>query len=220
MSAYLREKKIQKEVKNATIETFILDVANKKQLNLHKPYIDSIFLAPKNARKAKKVLGVHGWNSKSDKSKAPSKWYYLKEYLVNQSIPCDVPQFDINKETSYSLWRNELEKYDIASYDTIIAASFGCPVILQYLKEKNIKVDRLILQAPSGLKGNEYLEKIQHEFTFSLREVRDFCNELIVTCSKDDTSDSAHYGYSKYFVENTGAYFIEVDGLGHVFNGW
>lgn len=31
------------------------------EFNLHKPYIDSIFLAPKNARKAKKVLGVHGF---------------------------------------------------------------------------------------------------------------------------------------------------------------
>lgn len=150
-SAHLRGDNLRQEVKNASLETFILDVANKHLLNLHKPYIDSVFLTPKNARKAKKVLGVHGWNSKSDKSKAPSKWYYLKEYLANHSIPCDVPQFDMEKETSYSLWRNELEKYDVASYDTIIAASFGCPVIIEYLKERNIRIPRLILQAPSGL---------------------------------------------------------------------
>ena len=31
------------------------------EFNLHKPYIDSIFLAPQNAKKAKKVLGVHGF---------------------------------------------------------------------------------------------------------------------------------------------------------------
>lgn len=30
-------------------------------LNLHRPYIDSIFLAPQNAKKAKKILGVHGF---------------------------------------------------------------------------------------------------------------------------------------------------------------
>jgi hypothetical protein len=52
-------------VKNAITETFILDLENKKALNLHKPYIDSVFLAPKNTRKAKKVLGVHGWTSKA-----------------------------------------------------------------------------------------------------------------------------------------------------------
>lgn len=35
------------------------------ELNLHRPYIDSILLAPKNAQKPKKVLGVHGWTSKA-----------------------------------------------------------------------------------------------------------------------------------------------------------
>ena len=38
------------------------------EFNLHKPYIDSVFLAPKNARKAKKVLGVHGSTSRGLKS--------------------------------------------------------------------------------------------------------------------------------------------------------
>lgn len=61
MSAYLRDKKIRDEVKNATTETFILDNANKTPLNLHKPYIDSVFLENPKARKAKKVLGVHGY---------------------------------------------------------------------------------------------------------------------------------------------------------------
>lgn len=50
--------------------------------------------------------------------------------------------------------------------------------------------------------------------------MKNFCDELIVTCSKDDTSDSANYAYSNVFVENTGANFVEVNGLGHVFNGW
>jgi valyl-tRNA synthetase len=53
--------KTAKSPENAKIETFILDVAHKNLLNLHKPYIDSVFLAPKNARKAGKVLGVHGF---------------------------------------------------------------------------------------------------------------------------------------------------------------
>lgn len=62
---YLTGKKASKTTHNADTRTFILDVANKCMLNLHKPYIDSVFLAPKNARKAKKVLGVHGWTSKA-----------------------------------------------------------------------------------------------------------------------------------------------------------
>lgn len=56
MSAYLRGKSIRDKVENATPETFILDVANKTQLNLHRPYIDLIFLAPEKSEKPKKVL--------------------------------------------------------------------------------------------------------------------------------------------------------------------
>lgn len=52
--------KTAKSPENAKTQTFILDVANKNLLNLHKPYIDSIFLENKKARKAEKVLGIHG----------------------------------------------------------------------------------------------------------------------------------------------------------------
>lgn len=84
MSAYLRDKQIKTEIKNAEIETFILDVAHKKQLNLHKPYIDSIFLAPKNARKAEKVLGIHGWTSRGLKSGEDGFWFYTKHQLEKE----------------------------------------------------------------------------------------------------------------------------------------
>lgn len=77
----------------------------------------------------------------------------------------DVPDFDKEKDTSYAKWRETLDMLDIQSYDVIMATSFGCPVIMQYLCEKNIKIPRLILVAPSGLKGNEYLEKVIPEMT-------------------------------------------------------
>ena len=58
---YLNGKRASTKTHNADTRTFILDVANKSLLNLHRPYIDSILLAPQNAKKAKKVLGVHGF---------------------------------------------------------------------------------------------------------------------------------------------------------------
>ncbi|MDR2640728.1 MAG: alpha/beta hydrolase [Candidatus Peribacteria bacterium] len=61
----------------------------------------------------------------------------------------DVPDFDSREETSYKIWKEKLEKIDIKSYDTIIAHSFGCPVIMQYLTENNLKTKRLVLVAPS-----------------------------------------------------------------------
>ncbi len=93
------------------------------------------------------------------------KWLPLQDKLRAVDIQFDVPDFDKNKETSYAIWRDKLDTIDVASYDTVIATSFGCPVIMQYLCERNIHLKRLILVAPSGLKGNEYLEKVIPEMT-------------------------------------------------------
>ena|GEM_PF-1411900 len=43
---------------------------------------------------------------------------------------------------------------------------------MQYLCEKNIKLKRLVLVAPSGLKGNEYLEKVIPEMTEDVEKLR------------------------------------------------
>ena len=88
------------------------------------------------------------------------------------NIQFDVPDFDKNKETSYAKWRDQLDTLDVASYETIMATSFGCPVIMQYLCEKNIKLKRLVLVAPSGLVGNEYLEKVMPEMTEDVEKLR------------------------------------------------
>lgn len=58
---YLTGKKTKDGVKNAEPKTFILDVANKNLLNLHRPYIDSILLQNSKAKKAQKILGIHGF---------------------------------------------------------------------------------------------------------------------------------------------------------------
>jgi predicted alpha/beta hydrolase family esterase len=96
----------------------------------------------------------------------------LQDRLKEDGIIFDVPDFDKNKDTSYAKWRDTLEKIEVANYDTILATSFGCPVIMQYLCEKNIHIQRLILVAPSGLKGNEYLEKIIPEMTEDVTKLK------------------------------------------------
>ena len=63
----------------------------------------------------------------------------------------DVPDFDKNEETKYSLWKNHLDTLNIAQYDTVVAHSLGCAIMMQYIVEKKIKLNRLVLVAPSGL---------------------------------------------------------------------
>ncbi len=63
ITEYLTGKRASEKTHNADLRRFILDVANKNLLNLHKPYIDAILLQNPKAKKAKKVLGIHGWMS-------------------------------------------------------------------------------------------------------------------------------------------------------------
>lgn len=62
---------LNKNLKNCEIRKFYIDNNTGKEINLHRPYIDRIYLPAeekKEKRKEKKggirkVLGVHGWTS-------------------------------------------------------------------------------------------------------------------------------------------------------------
>ena len=91
LTEYITDKKTQKKSRNAETQTFILDVANRQQLNLHKPYIDSVFLKNSKARKAKKVLGVHGFCRTED---VIDFLEGTKKNLEKQGIDMDAPLFE------------------------------------------------------------------------------------------------------------------------------
>jgi isoleucyl-tRNA synthetase/bisphosphoglycerate-dependent phosphoglycerate mutase len=190
------------------------------EFNLHKPYIDSILLAPQSSQNTKKVLWVHGWTSRGIQSWYDGTFLPLQDLLKESEIQFDVPDFDKNKETSYVKWRETLETLDIPSYDAILATSFGCAVIMQYLCEKKIKIPRLILVAPSGLIWNEYLEKIIPEMTENKKNLKKYVTEIIVIHSKDDDSTSAKFEYGKTLSEEIWGYFIPTNGFKHKFGNW
>jgi predicted alpha/beta hydrolase family esterase len=204
-------------MENAKPRTFILDNANKGLLNLHKPYIDSIFLAPRNARKPKKVLAVHGYKSRGLHSGYDGAFLPLQDALKEIGVQFDVPDFDKSQETSYAKWKETLDTLDIASYDTIIATSFGCPVIMQYLCEEKIKIPRLILVAPSGCVGNEYLEKVLPELTEDISQLSSLIGEIVIIHSRDDDSTSAPFSYGVTLHEKIGGVFLPVNGFKHKF---
>ena len=212
--------KLTDNPKNVQIDSIYLDNNTGKEINLHRPYIDRIYVPWKSFFTPKKVLGVHGWTSRWLWSAYEGKWLPLQDKLKDVNIQFDVPDFDKNKETQYSLWKEKLETLDVASYDTIMATSFGCPVIMQYLCEKNIKIKRLILVAPSGLKGNEYLEKVIPEMTEDVEKLRWLVEEIIIPHSEDDDSTSASFTYGKSLAQKIGATFLPINGVGHKFWGW
>jgi len=125
----------------------------------------------------------------------------------------DVPDFDKSENTQYNLWRNQLDSMDMSQYDTLVGHSLGCAITMQYIVEKKIKLDRLLLVAPSGLVGNSFLEKLLPEITANKKELKTLVSEIIILHSKDDDADSAKFEYGKSLAEEIGANFIAVNGF-------
>lgn len=50
-------------MKNTEMRTFYIDNNTGRELNLHRPTIDKIYLPKVSMFTPKKVLGVHGWTS-------------------------------------------------------------------------------------------------------------------------------------------------------------
>lgn len=138
----LKELNIKTEEKNAEPVTYFIDNFNKNGLNLHRPYIDAIFLKNEENFEAQKIIGIHGWKS------GPDATIWKK---IHENSGAEVPLIDSNPETNYTIWKEKFDAIDFESYDTIVAHSLGCPMILNYLIEKNIHTKRLVLIAPSGI---------------------------------------------------------------------
>jgi predicted alpha/beta hydrolase family esterase len=125
----------------------------------------------------------------------------MQETLAQDSISLEVPELDKNQETKYSIWKEKLDAIGIAQYDTIVAHSFGCPVSMQYIIENQIAIDRLVLIAPSGMKGNAYLEKVLPEMTADVTELKKYVSEIVIIHSEDDGSSSAPFSYGQFLAE-------------------
>lgn len=57
---------------------------------------------------------------------------------------------------------------------------------MQYLIEHSIQIDRLVLIAPSELKGRSQLEALISEFTGDKEKLKDLIGEIVVVHSRDD----------------------------------
>lgn len=191
-----------------------------EEVDIHKHFVDEIFVKNENNFEAKNVLWVHGWTSEGIWNWKKWNWLDIQNYFKQDWITFDVPSFDSEKETSYKKWKETLDWIDINKYDTIIATSFWCPVIMQYICENNIKLKRLVLVAPSWLKWNPYLEKIIPEITEDNTKVKSLVTEIIITHSKDDQSESAPFWYWEQLSKDLEASFIPINWVWHNFSWW
>lgn len=180
------------------------------ELNLHRPYIDDILLANEKNFEAKNIIGIHGWKSGGK----GIIWETLKNNFGENIF---VPKIDDSEDTNYATWKAKFDEIDFAKFDTIVAHSLGCPMIVNYILEKEIAVKRLVLVAPSGMVKNPAIAHIADELTADKKFLKNFAEEIVVIHSKDDDSLGASFNDGQSIAKEIGANFVAVNGYKHNF---
>jgi predicted alpha/beta hydrolase family esterase len=105
----------------------------------------------------KNAIIIHGKPSKevyySDKFPSSSNFAWipwLQKQLIIKDIKADTPEMPYAYEPDYTLWKKELERFDITPETILIGHSAGGGFLVRWLSEnKDITVGKVILVAPS-----------------------------------------------------------------------
>ena len=164
----------------------------------------------------KKILWIH-WRW-TDLSKWESAWFERKIDLENRWFHIDLPQFDIAFDPTYQSWEDTLKSIDIESYDVIITTSHGGWVIINYLKENNLSIPKLIIVCPGKSINpkvntwNLYKELLSKDIDLTTQ-----VTEMYVLHSIDD--ELVPFENWKEIAEKIWAKFIECNWFWHKFKG-
>lgn len=161
----------------------------------------------------KKILGIHGRFSVVEKSQW---WKSRKADFESRWISIDIPQFDPSEDPSYESWETVLKTIDFSKYDTILSSSHGWAVIVKYLKEKNIKIPRLVCVCPGRWNTpRKNTWKFYDSFEQSDMNLKNLVDEIIVIHSRDD--EMVDFEKWEAFSKQIWAKFISTNGFGHKF---
>lgn len=173
--------------------------------------------------KEKNVIIVHGSNSTERESKLgpPENERHWKPWLKRE---LELRGYEVSNELyprdwnpNYKSWKKVFEKNEINEETVLVGHSAGTAFILRYLNENKKKVNRVVLVAPSVIRGGKYLHlsKLKDfEFDSSLKK---YFNELIIFYAENDDEDIINS--SKKVHKTLGGKLIELKNRGHyVFN--
>lgn len=162
----------------------------------------------------KKILWIH-WRW-TDLSKWESAWFARKIDFEKRWYHIDLPQFDTAYDPTYESWEETLKTLDIESYYCIVTTSHWGWVIINYLKENNLSVPKLIIVCPGksiNPKNNMwtfYTQLLNKDINLSSQ-----VKEIYVLHSKDD--DLVPFENWKEIAKKIWAQFIECNWLWHKF---
>lgn len=98
---------------------------------------------------------IHGWTNKGEyynpDRPTPSNDHWFP-WLTKQLVLNDIDTVSIEMPNSYypeySVWKRELERYDIDENTILVGHSCGGGFLVRWLSETNKRVDKVILVAP------------------------------------------------------------------------
>ncbi|PIE85557.1 hypothetical protein CSA08_01330, partial [Candidatus Gracilibacteria bacterium] len=193
---------------------------SKKAIDLHKHFVDEIFVKNENNFTAKNVLGIHGYTGNIEND----FWKTMKNNLSKNNIKLTTPQFPESRDTNYNEWKEILNQQDFGNIDTVIAHSLGTRVALEYIIENNIELKRLILVAPTitakrndGSEREELINFFENKKFSDIKDrfesINKLVGEIIIIHSKED--DSVPFSEGKKLAKILNVNFLEVQGYKH-----
>lgn len=84
----------------------------------------------------KKILLLHGYNG------FPEVFNWIKEELEKNGYKVIMPNFPVQKEVRYNIWKEQLDKIkeELNGELIVVVHSIGNPFLIKYLKEFNLNI--------------------------------------------------------------------------------
>ena len=145
----------------------------------------------------KSALLIHGWNTEAEyydenrPTASNDHWFpwLTKQLLLSgtHAVSIEMPK---GYYPEYSLWKRELERYDIDENTTLIGHSCGGGFLVRWLSENDVHVGKVLLVSPwLGLNApDDVFDKSFFNFKIDSR-IADKTKGLTVFYSLDDKVD-------------------------------
>ena len=185
-------KPLGRKVVNAEPFTIYLDNNTGKEINLHRPYIDRIYVPgtspltplPRGRGEGEGGVGVRFPEGRAGEEvhspKLPKKvlgvhgynkkgdvvdfFNETKKVLEKEGIEMDAPFFESGEAVDYTNWEKVFDSLDTASYDTWITHSMGAKTARQYIVSHKLHVKKMILVAHRyAMSDRPAIEKAEKE---------------------------------------------------------
>lgn len=138
----------------------------------------------------KNCIIIHGCPSdNTDPSYNKHRIPWLKNELINNSIPTETPLMPSPWQPVYEDYKKEFEKYPVNEDSILIGHSCGCAFLVRWLGETKQKINKLILVAPRKIndEGDDFREAF---YGYPIDEsIKERVKEIVMFTANDEDTE-------------------------------